>query len=98
MSVINALENDELERSYVYKQDFSDMPSPVDDDEFTFKRFSELSANKNMSLKSMLVGKDAIVVGLGNSAFQDIIYHAKLHRKEKLSNLVRTKDEFCTMP
>ena len=38
-------------------------------------------------LKSVLVGKDAIVVGLSNSAFQDIIFRAKLHPKRKASEL-----------
>jgi formamidopyrimidine-DNA glycosylase len=33
------------------------------------------------------VGKDAILVGLSNSAFQDIIYRAKLHPKRKASEL-----------
>jgi formamidopyrimidine-DNA glycosylase len=35
----------------------------------------------------VLVGKDAVVVGLSNSAFQDIIYRAKLHPKRKASEL-----------
>jgi formamidopyrimidine-DNA glycosylase len=42
-------------------------------------------------LKSVLVGKDAVVVGLSNSAFQDIIYRARLHPKRKASEL--KKDE-----
>ena len=42
-------------------------------------------------LKSVLVGKDAVVVGLSNSAFQDIIYRARLHPKRKASEL--NKDE-----
>ena len=37
--------------------------------------------------KSVLVGKDAVVVGLSNSAFQDIIYRAMLHPKRKASEL-----------
>ena len=35
----------------------------------------------------VLVGKDAVVVGLSNSAFQDILYRAKLHPKRKASEL-----------
>jgi formamidopyrimidine-DNA glycosylase len=91
MGVINALKDAELERSYVYRRDFSKMPSPIDDKGFTFELFSELLADKNVMLKSVLVGKDAVVVGLGNSAFQDIIYRAKLHPKRKASEL--NKDE-----
>jgi formamidopyrimidine-DNA glycosylase len=33
------------------------------------------------------VGKDAVIVGLSNSLFQDIIYRAKLHPKRKASEL-----------
>ena len=36
---------------------------------------------------AVLVGKDALVVGLSNSAFQDIIYRAGLHPKRKASSL-----------
>ncbi|MHA2391605.1 MAG: zinc finger domain-containing protein, partial [Promethearchaeota archaeon] len=38
-------------------------------------------------IKSILVGKDAVLVGLSNSAFQDIIYRAKLYPKKKGSDL-----------
>ena len=57
------------------------------DPEFTFERFSELIVTKNRMLKSVLVGKEAILVGLGNSAFQDIIYRARLFPKRKASDL-----------
>jgi len=69
------------------RRDFiSDTVSPIDED-FTFDRFSELLASQNRMLKSVLMGKDAVVVGLSNSAFQDIIYRAKLHPKKKGSEL-----------
>jgi formamidopyrimidine-DNA glycosylase len=89
MGVINALRDAELEQSYVYRRDFSEVPSPIADKDFTFERFSKLLADKNVGLKSVLVGKDAVVVGLGNSAFQDVIYRAKLHPKRKASELSR---------
>jgi formamidopyrimidine-DNA glycosylase len=38
-------------------------------------------------LKQVLVGKDAIIVGLSNSAFQDIIYRAGVHPKKRGSDL-----------
>jgi formamidopyrimidine-DNA glycosylase len=44
-------------------------------------------AHNNRALKAVLVGKDAVLVGLSNSAFQDIIYRAKLHPKRKASEL-----------
>jgi formamidopyrimidine-DNA glycosylase len=91
MGVINALKDSELKRSYVYRRDFSEVLSPLDDEGFTFEGFSQLLTDKNVMLKSVLVGKDAVLVGLGNTAFQDIIYRAKLHPKRKASEL--GKDE-----
>jgi len=86
MGCIYALKDNELEQNYLYRRDFSNIISPVDDEEFTFERFSKLLANNKM-LKSVLVGKDAVVVGLSNSAYQDIIYRARLHPKRRASDL-----------
>jgi len=91
MGLINAVKDNDLKRSYVYRRDFNpEVPSPIDE-EFTFERFSKLLADNNRMLKAVLVGKDAVVVGLSNSAFQDIIYRARLHPKRKASEL--SKDE-----
>jgi formamidopyrimidine-DNA glycosylase len=91
MGLIHALKDNELERSYVYRRDFNpEVVSPMDE-EFTFERFSKLLADNNRMLKSVIVGKDAVVVGLSNSAFEDIIYRARLHPKRKASEL--NKDE-----
>jgi len=91
MGVIQTLKDDELERSYVYRRDFSEVASPLDEKEFTFERFSKQLAEKNVNIKSVLVGKDAVVVGLSNSAFQDILYQAKIHPKRKASELSEGK-------
>jgi len=89
MGLIHVYKDSDLERSYVYRRDFNpDVLSPIDE-EFTFERFSKLLADNNRMLKSVLVGKDAVVVGLSNSAFQDIIYRAGLHPKRKASELNR---------
>lgn len=87
MGVIQALREDELERSYVYRRDFSEVASPADEKGFTFERFSKQLAEKNVNVKSVLVGKDAVVVGLSNSAFQDILYRARIHPRRKASDL-----------
>jgi len=87
MGVIQALKDDELDGSYVYRRDFSDVTSPLDDARFTFERFSKQLAEKNVNIKSVLVGKDAVLVGLSNSAFQDIVYRARIHPKRKASSL-----------
>ena len=87
MGVIQVLKDDYLERSYVYKRDFDCTKLSSTDEEFTFERFSKRMAEHNKMLKSVLVGKDAILVGVSNSTFQDILYRAKLHPKRKASEL-----------
>jgi formamidopyrimidine-DNA glycosylase len=88
MGVIQALSDNQLANSYVYKRDFlSQVVSPIDEKEFTFEQFAEGLTQKNVNIKSAIVGKDAIVVGLSNSAFQDILYRAKIHPKRKASSL-----------
>ncbi len=91
MGVIQALRNSELGNSYVYKRDFSDTASPGNEVEFAFDRFSKEISGKNMNIKAALVGKDAVVVGLSNSAFQDVIYRAGLHPKRKASSLTENE-------
>jgi len=87
MGLIHAVNDNALERAYVFRRDFNpEMLSPMDET-FTFERFSQLLADNNRMLKSVLVGKDAVLVGLSNSAFQDIVYRAKLHPKRKASEL-----------
>ncbi len=93
LGVIQALNDNELVQSYVYRRDFnSDVASPIGD-EFTLERFSRLLVDNNSMLKSVLVGKDAVVVGLSNSAFQDMVYRARLHPKRKASELNENERE-----
>jgi formamidopyrimidine-DNA glycosylase len=87
MGVIQVLKDDELERSYVYKRDFDSTKLSPTDEEFTFERFSKRMAEHNKMLKSVLVGKDAVLVGVSNSTFQDILYRARIHPKRKASEL-----------
>jgi len=86
MGVISAVDDDGLEASYLYGRDFSEKASPVEPD-FTFERFTELISGKTRQLKQVLVGKDAVMVGMSNSAFQDVIYRAGLHPKRRASDL-----------
>jgi formamidopyrimidine-DNA glycosylase len=87
MGVIQALKDDELERSYVYKRDFDSTKLSPTDEELIFERFSKMMADHNKMLKSVLVGKDAILVGISNSTFQDILYRARIHPKRKAAEL-----------
>ncbi len=91
MGVIQLLKDDSLESSYVYKRDFDFTKLSLLEDEFTIHRFSKIFSELNKVLKTALVGKDAIVVGISNSTFQDILYRARLHPKRKASGL--SKDE-----
>jgi len=86
MGGVLALNDEKLVNSYMYKRDFGDVPSPLDED-FTLSRFQELLSQKNRMLKSVLVGKDAVIIGLSNATYQDAIYRAGLHPKRKASSL-----------
>ncbi|MFX0052443.1 MAG: DNA-formamidopyrimidine glycosylase family protein [Candidatus Hermodarchaeota archaeon] len=94
MGCILALKDEELADSYMFKRDFLRGISPIED-EFIFERFSKEISTLNKNLKAILVGKDAILVGVSNSAFQDIIYRAKLFPKKKGSEL--NMDEVKTL-
>lgn len=86
MGCILALRNEELANSYMYKRDFLNGISPIED-EFTLEHFFEIVHSSNRNLKALLVGKTALLVGISNSAFQDIIYRAELYPKRKGSEL-----------
>ncbi len=87
MGVIQALKDEDLGKSYVYRRDFSSTASPMDAKEFTFERFSKQLSKQNVNVKNVLVGKDAIIVGLSNSAFQDMLFRAGIHPKRKAASL-----------
>jgi len=86
MGVISAVDDSGLPDSYVYRRDFSEKASPKGPG-FTFERFTELVSDRRRQLKQVLVGKDAVLVGLSNSAFQDVIYRAGLHPRRRASEL-----------
>ncbi len=84
---VQVLADASLNSSYIYRRDFSTVPSPSDGSEFTFATFGCGLAKQNSNIKTALVGKDALVVGLSNSAFQDVIFRAGIHPKRKASSL-----------
>ncbi|MFW9967052.1 MAG: zinc finger domain-containing protein, partial [Candidatus Thorarchaeota archaeon] len=83
---IDAASDAELEDNYVYRRDFSDVVSP-DEKRFTANWFAEEISQISKNIKMALVGKDAILVGIQNSTFQDVIYQAGIHPKKKASEL-----------
>jgi formamidopyrimidine-DNA glycosylase len=91
MGLAYSATDQEVKDLYVIKRDFSDIPSPVGQYDFTFDKFSELLDTKGQNIKAAIVGKTAIVVGLSNAAFQEIIFQAGIHPKRNTSTL--TDDE-----
>lgn len=87
MGLIYAVNRISLPNIYVYKRDFSSIASPIEKSEFTWEYFQEHLTQKRTMLKPLLVGKDAMIVGLGNSCFQEILYQAKLLPQRKSSDL-----------
>jgi formamidopyrimidine-DNA glycosylase len=83
---IDAASNKELEENYVYRRDFSDVVSP-DEKRFTSKWLESQLSQFSKNVKMALVGKEAILVGIQNSTFQDVIYQAGIHPKKKASDL-----------
>lgn len=86
MGLILAVKDHDLEGSYMYRRDFLAGVSPLEDG-FTLDGFTELISGVNRGLKQVLVGKEAVLVGLSNSGFQDVIYRARLHPSRKASSL-----------
>ena len=76
----------ELEGTYVYRRDFLGAANPLDKG-LRAAAFARLLGGQARMLKSVLVGKDAIVVGLGNATFQDVAYRAGIHPKRRASTL-----------
>ncbi len=87
MGCILAASNNSVDDLYVIKRDFSDTPSPIGEHDFTFERFRDLLDSKGQNVKAAIVGKTAVVVGLSNAAFQEIIYKAGIHPKRSTSTL-----------
>jgi len=86
VGIIQVFKDAELKQIYIYRRDFSPAAMSTDDAEFTFNHFSDALSEKS-NLKAALVGKDAVVVGLSNSAFQDILFRARISPKRKASGL-----------
>lgn len=86
MGVVQAAHDENLKKLYVYSRDFSETPSPLDE-KFTFDYFKKAVKPQNRMLKQMLVGKEAVIVGVSNSAYQDALYRARIHPKRRGSSL-----------
>ena len=57
------------------------------DEEFTLEKFASLLEHNDRMLKSVMIGKDAVLVGISNSTFQDVAHLSNIHPKRKASDL-----------
>jgi len=87
MGMVYCAADNEVNNLYVVKRDFSETPSPIGENQFTFDKFSELLDRRGQNIKAAIVGRTAVVVGLSNAAFQEIIYKAGIHPKRNTSTL-----------
>ncbi len=87
MGCILAASDNSVNDLYVIKRDFSDTPSPIGEHDFTFEKLRSLLDAKSQNVKAAIVGKSAVVVGLSNAAFQEIIFAAGIHPKRNTSSL-----------
>jgi formamidopyrimidine-DNA glycosylase len=79
-----------LAHHYLVARDFDpETPDPLDPvaGGFTLERFSASLQAANKAMKTVLVGKEAVLVGISNSTFQDVLYRAGIHPKRKASDL-----------
>jgi formamidopyrimidine-DNA glycosylase len=79
-----------LAHHYLVARDFDpETPDPLDPvaGGFTLERFSASLQAANKAVKTVLVGKEAVLVGISNSTFQDVLYRAGIHPKRKASDL-----------
>lgn len=87
MGGVQATDDAGLAAHYVVKRDFDPAhPEPLDAC-LTLEAFQALLSECTTQVKPALVGRDAIVVGLGNSTFQDVVFRARLHPRRRASDL-----------
>jgi len=86
MGLIYAVTDEKLPDSYMYKRDFLNGVSP-DEPDYIWDWFKENFGELNRQPKPLLVGKDALLVGISNATFQDVIYRAGVHPKRRVSDL-----------
>lgn len=87
MGGVMALQPEQLVDNYMYKRDFNMDVLDPGSDSFTFEAFSLALQGANRALKTVLVGKDAVVVGLSNASFQDLLFRAGIHPKRRAASL-----------
>ena len=93
MGVIYIVDDERLQKMYTYTRDFGKIP-PIGSSESTLETVKTEFSHQNRQLKSVLVGKEAIVTGMSNATFQDVIYKAKIHPKRRANSLSSEEVDF----
>lgn len=86
MGSVYAISDQKLKDNYMYKRDFLSGISPTDK-KFTLNIFKNQLQDFTRNIKTALVGKDSIVVGISNDSFQELIYCSNIPPKTKASEL-----------
>ncbi len=86
MGIIRVAQDDKLGEVYVYRRDYLGTPSPGSPG-LSREHFIKQLRAKGTQIKPLLVGKDALLVGLSNSAYQDILFRAQVHPRRRASEL-----------
>ncbi|MFW9919446.1 MAG: DNA-formamidopyrimidine glycosylase family protein [Candidatus Thorarchaeota archaeon] len=88
--LVYASNDSNLSNVYSYNRDFLNGVSPLEED-YTLDYVKRALEEKDRNLKTLLVGKEAIVVGYGNAGFQEIAFDSGIHPKRKSSTLSITE-------
>lgn len=88
MGGVMALALGALEDNYMYRRDFDQSVLDPNSAGFTLPAFSSSLAQALRAMKTALVGKDAVVVGLSNATFQDVLFRAGIHPKRRAGMLL----------
>lgn len=76
----------DLAGNYLYRRDYAGKPDPVID-RLSADDVEEMVGTQTRSLKSVLVGRDAVMVGIFNGLFSDMMHRAGLHPRRRAADL-----------
>jgi formamidopyrimidine-DNA glycosylase len=88
--LIHSTPDADLAKVYSYDRDVLNGISPLEKN-YTLEYVIAALDEKDKNLKTLMVGKEAIVVGFGNAGFQEIAYKAGIHPKRKSSTFTKTE-------
>ena len=87
MGALQLVPDDGLPSNYMYQRDYLHGADPLDAGSMTEAEFCRTLDGQARMLKAVLVGRDAVFVGIGNAAFEDIAYRSGIHPRRKAAEL-----------